>query len=70
MLCIFVEFGHTIIISWFSLLVQRLQVETYYVCKMVSEPIQDPLDHLLLGFRYRTTWVTLQMFSSGFEGVC
>jgi hypothetical protein len=43
------------------------------ISKMVSEPLQDPLGHMLSGFRYRTSHqlcLRTKPSSAGREGVC
>jgi len=47
--------------------------EKQFSSKMVSEPLQDPLGHLLSGFRYRVTHhlcPRTKPNSAGREGVC
>ncbi|KEH19758.1 hypothetical protein MTR_8g467810 [Medicago truncatula] len=39
------------------------------ISKMVSEPLQDPLGHLLSGFRYRATHTCYQVSAIRFCGV-
>ncbi|RHN59017.1 hypothetical protein MtrunA17_Chr4g0008741 [Medicago truncatula] len=48
-------------------------LDTTTISKMVSEPLQDPLDHLLSGFRYQVTHhlcTRTKPNSAGREGVC
>jgi len=49
---VFISETNSHITSWFSGVVLD---PTTMISKMVSKPLQDPLDHLLLGFRYRVT---------------
>ena len=66
---VFISGGNHYLTSRFCEVV--LDVTT--ISKMVSEPLQDPLSHLLSSFRYRAThhlcpWTKLN--SAGREGVC
>lgn len=48
---VFISEGNFHFTSWFY----EIVYDSTIIFKMVSEPVQNPIDHMLSGFHYRTT---------------